>query len=97
MTGEWPSELIDHRDGVGTNDAWNNLRPATYAENSMNRRSNRTGLKGTSKIKNGAGWRAVIRVGRKFIHLGTFENEQAAHAAYCEAAMRLHGDFARFK
>ena len=29
-------------------------------------------------------------------HLGVFDDEQSAHAAYCEAARRLKGEFAKF-
>jgi hypothetical protein len=36
-------------------------------------------------------------VNYKSTHLGYFDTAEAAHAAYCEAAKRLHGAFARTK
>lgn len=32
----------------------------------------------------------------KKIHLGLFESPSEAHLAYCEAAKKLHGEFANF-
>ena len=37
MTGHWPACLIDHKDGIRDNDAWLNLREATYGESTHNR------------------------------------------------------------
>jgi hypothetical protein len=35
-------------------------------------------------------------LGKRNHYLGLFNTEAEAHAAYCEAAARLHGGFARF-
>ena len=37
MTGEFPQELVDHKDGVRDNNKWYNLRDADYALNAQNR------------------------------------------------------------
>lgn len=97
VTGEWPADILDHIDGIPSNNAWDNLRLATRAENNRNRRTRRENgyLKGTSPASKGA-WRAVIMLGRKNHILGTFSTQEEAHAAYVEAAKRLHERFARF-
>ena len=97
VTGEWPAEVLDHIDGIPSNNAWSNLRPATRAENNRNRRTIREGtLKGAVQDARTGRWKAMITLGRKNHYLGTFKNQEDAHAAYIEAAQRLHGRFARF-
>jgi hypothetical protein len=98
VTGQDPGELfIDHADGDKHNNSWQNLRLATRPNNIWNqpkRRHNRTGLKGVSQ--NGAGYRAEIRVNGTRIHLGTYKTPEEAHSKYCEAADRLHGEYANY-
>ena len=93
VTGKFPENEIDHIDGNRSNNRIANLREATHAQNSKNqgvRRNNASGYKGISLHKKTGKYRAQI--GR--IHLGTFTSPQEAHAAYCEAANKLHGEFA---
>lgn len=97
MTGQWPEALIDHRDLNGCNNAWNNLRAATKAQNGANTplpRTNTSGLKGASLDKNGR-WRATIRVNGKQRWLGYYATREEAHAAYMAAAIERSGEFAR--
>ena len=97
VTGEWPADVLDHVDGIPSNNAWSNLRPATRAENNRNRRSIREGiLKGAVLDARTRRWTAMITLGRKNHYLGTFSTQEEAHAAYEAAAKRLHGEFARF-
>jgi hypothetical protein len=97
VTGEWPAAVLDHVDGIPSNNAWSNLRPATRAENNRNRRTIREGtLKGAVQDARTGRWTAMITLGRKNHYLGTFKNQEDAHAAYIEAAQRLHWRFARF-
>jgi hypothetical protein len=97
VTGEWPTDVLDHVDGIPSNNAWSNLRPATRAENNRNRRSIREGtLKGAVRNAKTGRWTAMITLGRKAHYLGTFISQEEAHAAYVEAAKRLHERFARF-
>jgi hypothetical protein len=100
MIGEWPAEEIDHIDGNPLNNRWKNLRLATRGENQFNRGAdytNTSGYKGVTYHKQCRKWVARIGHKRKSYHLGLFETAKTAHAAYCEAAIRLHGEFARLK
>jgi hypothetical protein len=97
VTGEWPAAVLDHIDGIPSNNVWTNLRPATRAENNRNRRTYRKNgyLKGTLPTSKGR-WTATIMLDRKNHCIGTFSTQEEAHAAYIEAAKRLHEGFARF-
>jgi hypothetical protein len=101
MTGSWStSEEIDHWDTNTSNNRWGNLREATSSQNKMNRPNrsdNTSGYKGVWWEKRRSKWVADIMVDSKRRHLGYFPTAEAAHAAYCEAAARLHKEFARFE
>ena len=89
--------VVDHIDGDKLNNRLSNLRICTHSENMRNRKmsfSNISGLKGVEPTKSGT-FRATIRVNKVIHRLGTFATAEAAHAAYCEASARLHGEFAR--
>lgn len=96
--GEWPTGEIDHINGNRADNRIANLRVATHAENGRNRGANRTnslGLKGVSWHPQAKMWRARIHVDRKQHCLGYFLKPEDAHAAYCAAADKLHGAFAK--
>jgi hypothetical protein len=96
MTGKWPRAEVDHRDGDQANNTWENLRSCTVSQNRMNsvrRRDNKTGFKGVGRENRR--WRADIMVDYQRHYLGTYDTPEEAHAAYVEAARRLHGEFAR--
>lgn len=96
--GEWPAGKLDHKNlDRGAN--WiKNLRPASSAENARNSgkpKNNTSGYKGVCLIKKTGKWHAQITVNWKNIHLGYFQTPEAAYAAYCAAAAKHHGEFAR--
>ncbi len=98
MTGEWPEQQIDHRDLNRANNRWDNLRVATNSQNHANTRAqsnNRSGFKGVSWSKAANKWMAQIVRDRCHTYLGLFDTPEDAHAAYCVAAERLFGEFAR--
>lgn len=90
--------LVDHRDGNGLNCVRLNMRPATKAENSFNRRK-RAGTssqyKGVAQRCPGGVWRAKICKSGKIQNLGSFSSEIEAALAYDIAAKSLFGEFAR--
>ena len=96
VNGEWPPDLVDHRDGDGLHNAFANLRPATPLQNAANQRrrsNNASGFKGVVRLKNNK-FAAKIKSRGKLHYLGLFPTGELAHAAYVEAAERLHGEFA---
>lgn len=95
--GEWPNGQIDHVNGDRLDNRISNLRVALHGQNRANSKpgkNNLLGVKGVCKSRNGK-YAAQIRASGKQIHLGTHETIEQAHAAYCEAARKYHGDFAR--
>ena len=99
--GVRPAALIDHRNGNASDNRIENLREATYSQNSQNigvRRNSSTGLKGAQRFNRPgqrARFRSTITVNRKRIFLGLFHTAEEAHAAYCAKAAELHGEFKR--
>lgn len=98
MTGEWPVSNVDHVDRNRANNAWDNLRTATFPQNATNSdRHNKHGLRGVAFRKDRANkpWSAGITVNKRRRHLGYFATAEEAHAAYVAAQREEHGDFAQ--
>lgn len=98
--GQWPDKFVDHKDGDRSNNRKENLRLASHSENARNAisRVNSTGYKGvyksTQKLKKP--YTSEIVKDNKRIYLGYFETPEQAHEAYKQAAIKYHGDFARW-
>ncbi|NML61835.1 HNH endonuclease [Massilia sp. RP-1-19] len=90
--GEWPSDQIDHINGVKSDNRIANLRDVSCNINHQNLRQacvrSSTGLLGVIPDKNR--WRARIDANKKTYRLGSFNSPELAHAAYIEAKRRLH-------
>ena len=100
VTGRWPKNEIDHKDGDTTNDRWDNLREATRNENMRNEKLHRdsgSGLKGVTWHKPSRRWRAQICVHYRRLAIGYFDSAEAAHEAYKTKALELFGEFARLE
>lgn len=90
---------VDHIDGNPLNNQRNNLRVCTPTQNQYNRKigsNNKSGFKGVTVSESENRWRSQIKVNGKIIYLGTFLTPEAAHEAYCAAALKYHGEFANF-
>jgi hypothetical protein len=92
-------KYVDHMNLDKQDDRIENLREATASQNGANagiRCNNTSGYKGVSWSKPKDKWRAYIRHNFKRIHLGFFDKAEDAHEAYCKAANRIFGEFAKF-
>ena len=92
VTGEWPTQEIDHIDGNKANNVFANLRQVSRRMNTENKhtakRTSTTGLLGV--IRHPRGFVARIVSEGKRTYLGIFETPEAAHEAYVMAKRRLH-------
>ena len=87
VTGEQP-DCIDHIDGNGLNNKWDNLRSVSHSINGKNQKIHTTNTSGTSGVtyrKDSDRWRARIMVDDKSISLGTFKEKSEAIQARKEA------------
>ena len=84
QTGEWPEHEVDHINHDRLDNKWVNLRPATRLINRQNQtlfKNNTSGHVGVCWSKASKKWRAKIRAGNKYVHLGLFPNKDDAIAA----------------
>ena len=96
VTGQWPADQVDHKDRDKVNNAFGNLRQATNGQNQANKpHRNKTGFKGVrfhNWLKEKP-YEAQIKIGKKVQSLGCFSTPEEAHKAYCDAAIKVHGEF----
>lgn len=86
MTGTFPENQIDHKNGNPIDNRWINLREVTNQQNQFNQ--NRKGYyfhKPTGK------YLSRIMVNGKDVHLGLFDTAKQAHSAYLKAKLKYHG------
>lgn len=91
--GAWPKAQIDHINGERNDNRIKNLREATHKENHQNRKSNKNSTSkyvGVCWIASTEKFKATIKVDQVNIHIGYFDTEEEAFAAYCEAKRKLH-------
>ena len=90
---------VDHADGCKTNNHHENLRYATFSENSRNQtktsKPTSSIYKGVNYHKRADMWEARIRTPGKRIHLGYFTSEREAAKVYNAAAVLHHTNFAK--
>jgi hypothetical protein len=89
---------IDHKDGDNTNNAPDNLRPATTAQNGQNRqrhiRTNTTGHRNVYWDPATKSWLVHVTAFKKVHHIGRFRDQMQAVEAAHNARVRLHREFA---
>jgi hypothetical protein len=79
------SVFVDHINHDGLDNTRGNLRPCTPAENNRNRRVRVLNIPPWAIEMVRGKWQAKVSVLGKSIHLGTYETEAEARAAYCAA------------
>lgn len=87
---------VDHANGNRLDNRRANLRLATRSQNAQNSRirANKVVvMKGVSMDR--GRYRARITLNQKTVFLGSFGTADEAHRAYCEAAPKVFGEFAR--
>lgn len=90
--GEWPAGVIDHRNGVRSDNRIDNLRDVSVRINGQNVRNltpdTKSGVRGA--IFEGGKFRARLGDKGRVLTIGTFSTAAEAHQAYLDAKRRLH-------
>jgi hypothetical protein len=91
-------KVIDHINGIKTDNRIENLREATNSENNCNRKSNnKSGIRGVHWNKYHKKWTAVCWKDRKAYYLGHFKNIEDAKKAIFEGRKKHHKEFANYE
>lgn len=91
-------KVVDHINGNTLDNRRQNLRICTIAENNMNARGGKRKYnlpKGAYKMKLSARYMSQITLNKTIYYLGYYDTPEEAHAAYCEASKKYHGEFGR--
>jgi AP2 domain-containing protein/HNH endonuclease len=89
---------VDHINGDTLDNRRCNLRICSHKENLRNQKlpkNSKSGYKGVTWYKRIKKWRSHIRLNKKQIHLGYFDDIKLAANAYNEAAIKYFGEFAK--
>lgn len=90
---EWPEQMIDHINGIGTDNRILNLRLSDNEQNGRNAhiyRSNTTGVAGVHVERRSRKFRASIFAGGKTVSLGSYDDLEAAEDAR-RSALAIYG------
>jgi hypothetical protein len=94
--GEFPKKLIDHINGIKTDNKISNLRECNHSQNGFNRKisiNNTSNVKGIYWYKQYNKWRSQIKVNKKIKFLGYFDDFFEACCSIYSARNKLHGEF----
>lgn len=97
VTGEYPKDLVDHKNCNQSDNRFDNLRQATRKGNSDNaslRSDNKSGVKGVSWKASHGRWCAQCSHNGKVHHLGLFDDLEKAKEVVMKFREQMHGEFA---
>lgn len=91
-TGSWPTGVIDHINGIRSDNRLVNLRDVSGGGNHQNQRkparNNTTGFMGVTRVQ--GRFQAQITVGHRNRYIGRFDTPSEAHSAYLSTKRKLH-------
>lgn len=93
--GVWPDRLVDHKNGVKSDNRLDNIRGASRSQNGQNTRSawghnKASGFLGVHWSEQCGAWRAKVNHQGRQYHAGTFDTPEEAHEAYVAKKRQLH-------
>jgi hypothetical protein len=91
-------KILDHINGIKTDNRIENLRPASFEQNTQNakiRKDNTSGSKGVRWHKHAKKWAVRVKANKKIFHFGYFKDFELADLVAQEARNKYHKEFAR--
>jgi hypothetical protein len=92
--GQWPTNLVDHVNGVKTDNRILNLREVTKSENAQNQKTScktsETNYLGVHYDTRRGRYVAKIMLNYKTKHIGVFKSAEEAYAAYLLIKRQIH-------
>lgn len=96
MTGEWPTDQIDHKNRIRHDNRWENLRLADNSENGINKAlqsNNTSGYPGVHFKSSKRKWEAFVKINGKKKGLGIFSRKEDAITARKSAESKFYGEW----
>jgi hypothetical protein len=93
IMGSPAGKEVDHINGDKTDNRCSNLRVCSRAQNQANAVKKFGNYKGVGFYKKQ--WRARLMIDYQEVHIGLFDEEGEAAAAYDSVALQIFGNFAR--
>ena len=94
--GRFPSEYVDHINGIKLDNRWANLREATNAQNQHNRSGTGSNcrVKNVTYVAKRCKFQVSLKVRGREKFIGYFEDVELAELVAIEAREKYHGSYA---